>query len=249
MKIRFVALLLVTLLAACASDADLPKGVSAKDAARINLQLGADYARKNEFDVAIEKLKRAIKQDPDLAQAYSTLAYVYGAKGMKEAAEKNYRKAIALDDNDGNLRNNFGVFLCANGKESEALRYFVQAVASKNYTTPEVAWTNAGVCVRRKPDLEAAERYFREALQVKPQFRDALGQMATLTYEKKDYLRCRAFLQRYLATGQATPEVLWIASLNERQLGDISTAQDYESRLKREFPESEQAANLKPNKQ
>jgi type IV pilus assembly protein PilF len=248
-KARLVVLLSLILLVSCASDPDLPKGINPKDAARINLQLGVDYARKNDFDLALEKLNRAIKQDPDLALAHSSIAYVYAAKGMNEMAEEEYRKAIALDANDGALRNNFGVFLCAHGKTTEALRYFMQATVSKTYTTPEVAWTNAGVCARRKPDLDAAERHFREALQVNPQFPDALAQMATLAYEKKDYLRCRAFMQRYLATGQATSEVLWIAALNERQLGDIDTARDYESRLKREFPESEQAANLNSTKQ
>ena len=246
MKLRFALLALVTLFAACASDSDIPKGTNAKDSARINLQLGTDYARKNDFDLAIEKLKRAIKQDSDLAQAHSTIAYVYSAKGMNELAEEEYRKAVSLDSRDGTLQNNFGVFLCAHGKTDEALRHFLQATTSKAYATPEVAWTNAGVCARRKPDFEAAERYFREALQLNPQFPDALGQMATLAYDKKEYMRCRAFVQRYLNTGQATPEVLWIASLNERQIGDIDVARDYESRLKREFPESEQAANLKP---
>lgn len=249
MKIRFLALMLLALLTACVSDPDVPKGVKAKDAARINMQLGVDYARKNDFDLAIEKLNRAIKQDPDLALAHSTIAYVYAAKGMSELAEDEYRKAISLDANDGGLRNNFGVFLCAHGKTSEALRYFMQATASKTYTTPEVAWTNAGVCARRSSDIDTAERHFREALQANPQFPEALAQMATLAYEKKDYLRCRAFMQRYLTTGQASPDVLWIASLNERQLGDIDAAQEYESRLKREFPESEQAANLKPIRQ
>lgn len=249
MKARLGIVLLLVMLAGCASDGDVPKGVNPREAARINLQLGADYARQNNFDMAIEKLKRSIKQDPDVAQAHSTIAYVYSAKGMNELADEEYRKAISLDSSDATLRNNFGVFLCAHGKVDEALRSFVQAATSKNYTTPEVAWTNAGVCARRKPDLDAAERHFREALQANPKFPDALAQMASLAYEKKDYLRCRAFVQRYLATGQATPENLWIAALNERQLGDVDTARDYESRIKREFPESEQAANLNSTKQ
>lgn len=244
MKVRLAAVLLMALLAGCASDGDLPKGVNPRDAARINLQLGADYARKNEFDMAIEKLKRSIKQDSSVAQAHSTIAYVYSAKGMNELADEEYREAISLDPSDGSLRNNFGVFLCAHGKTDEALRNFVRAATSKNYATPEVAWTNAGVCARRKPDIDAAERHFREALQANPKFSDALAQMASLAYEKKDYLRCRGFMQRYLAAGSVTPENLWIAALNERQLGDVDAARDYESRIKREFPESEQAANL-----
>lgn len=249
MKFRFAIVLLIALLAGCASDSDLPKGVNPKDAARANLQLGTDYARKNDFDNAIEKLKRSIKQDSSVALAHSTIAYVYSAKGMNELADEEYRKAIDLDSSDASLRNNFGVFLCAHGKTDEALRNFVQAATSKNYATPEVAWTNAGVCAKRKPDIDAAERHFREALQANPKFADALSQMAMLSYEKKDYLRCRAFMERYLSGGQATAEVLWVAALNERQLGDVDSARDYESRIKREFPESEQAANLNSIKQ
>jgi type IV pilus assembly protein PilF len=238
--------LVIVMLAACAADPDVPGGAKAKEAARINLQLGVDYARKDELDLAVEKLNRASRQDPDLALAHSTIAYVYAAKGMGELAEQHYRKAISLDSDDASLRNNFGVFLCSHNKAAEAQRYFVQAATNNNYATPAVAWTNAGVCARRTPDLDAAERYFREALQVNPQFPDALAQMALLAYQKKDYLRCRAFLQRFETVGQPTPETLWVASLNERQLGDVDAAREYESRLKREFPDSEQAANLKP---
>jgi type IV pilus assembly protein PilF len=244
--IRYFVLIVVALmLAACATDPEAPGGTKAKEAARINLQLGVDYTRKNELDLAVEKLNRAIGQDPDLALAHSTIAYVYAAKGMNELAEQHYRKAIALDSDDATLRNNFGVFLCSHNKAAEAQRYFVQAATNKNYATPAAAWTNAGVCARRAPDLDAAERYFREALQVNPQFPDALSQMVLLAYQKKDYLRCRAFLQRLESVGQPTPEILWVASLNERQLGDVDAAREYESRLNREFPDSEQAANLK----
>ena len=246
-KIRVAVMALVTVLAACATDSDLPPGVNAKEAARLNMQLGVDYARKGDFDLAIDKLNRAIREDSDLALAHSTIAYVYAAKGMNDQAEDEYRRAVSLDPDDGSVRNNFGVFLCSHGKPDEALRFFKLAVASKNYPTPEAAWTNAGTCARRKPDLDAAERYLRAALEINPKFPDALAQMATLFYEKQDYMRCRAFMQRYFATGQATPDTLWIASLNERHLGDVDAARDYENRLKHDFPDSEQAVNLTTN--
>jgi type IV pilus assembly protein PilF len=246
MKFRVAAVFALAILGACSTDPSLPAGKAARDAARINLQMGVDYARKNEYGLAIDKLERAIKEDPELAQAYSTIAYVYANLGQPAQAESHYRKALALDSDDANAYNNFGVFLCANGKATEAQRYFVQAANNKSYPTPAAAWTNAGVCARRQSDLEAAERYFREALQVNPQFPDALAQMAWLTYQKKDYLRSRAFLQRYENVAQPTAETLWIGTMNERRLGDLDASRNYESRLKREFPESDQAANLKP---
>lgn len=233
------------LMAGCASEG-LPTGGAGKEAARINLQMGTEYARKGEYALAIEKLERALKEDPDLTEAHSTIAYVYAGQGQNELAERHYRKALSLDADDANVRNNFGVFLCAHGKPVEAQRYFVEAANNKTYPTPAAAWTNAGVCARRQPDLEAAERYFREALNVNPQFPDALAQMVWISYQKKDYLRCRGFLQRYDAVAAPTAETLWIGAMNERQLGDIEAARNYGSRLKREFPESEQAATLKP---
>ena len=246
MKIRVAAVFVLLLLAACSSDPNLPTGNAGKEAARINLQMGVDYARKNEYAMAIDKLERALKEDPELALAHSTIAYVYAGLGQNALAERHYREALALDSNDADVRNNFGVFLCANGKPVEAQRYFVEAANNKSYRTPAAAWTNAGVCARRQPNLEAAERYFREALQVNPQFPDALAQMAWLTYQHKDYLRSRAFLQRYENVAQPTAETLWIGAMNERQLGDLDASRNYESRLKREFPESDQAVNLKP---
>ena len=247
MKTKAAFLVTVLLMAACSSEPSLPTGQAGREAARINLQMGVDYARKNEYALAIDKLQRALKEDPDLALAHSTIAYVYAGMGQNTLAEEHYRRALALDSDaeDANVRNNFGVFLCANGKPVEAQRYFVEAAKNKNYPTPAAAWTNAGVCARRQPNLEAAERYFREALQVNPQFPDALAQMVWVTYQRKDYLRCRAFLQRYEIVGQPTAETLSIGAMNERQLGDLDAARNYESRLKREFPESEQAVNFK----
>lgn len=230
------------LLAACGAQSDI-KGADLLEAARINTQLGIDYMRKGQMDMALDKLKRAVDQDPNLAIAHSSLAFVYSRHGENELAEKEYRKALSLDSENASVRNNFGVFLCGQGKIAEAERYFLEAAQDKRYATPEAAWTNAGVCLR-KSDPDKAERYFRAALEINREFPDALSQMAWLSYQKHDYWRARAFVQRYELVGQTTPETLWIGALTERQLGDNAAADKYEKRLKTEFPESEEAAKL-----
>lgn len=240
--------LAVLMLSACANNGDLPAGVDLKEAARINAQLGVDYMRNNQMDLALIKLKRAVDQDPEFALAHSSLAFCYAKSGEPEKAEKEYRRALALEPHNGSIRNNFGVFLCGQGNQGEARRMLLDAARDAAYSTPEAALTNAGVCSLQNKDLETAENDFREALKINPDFPDALAQMAELAYQRKDYLRARAFVQRYMSGDQAVPSVLWIGLMTERKLGDLSAARQYEKRLKRDFPESDEAKTLKTYK-
>lgn len=247
MKQMFAGIMIL-LLSACASDSDVPPGVDLKEAARINAQLGVDYMRKGQMDLALGKLKRATSQDPENALAHSSLAFCYTKMLEPELAEREYRRALALEPDSGAIRNNFGVFLCGQDKAVEARRLLLDAANDKSYSTPEAAWTNAGVCARRQKDLETAESDFREALKLNAEFPDALAQMADITYYRKDYMRARAFLQRYMVVAPATPATLWIGLMTERKLGDFSAARQFEKRLKRDFPESEEANTLKTYK-
>lgn len=217
------------------------------EAARINTQLGADYARQGRFDVAEEKLRKAVEQDDRYAPAHTALAYVLTQNGNTADAEREYRRSLSLAPDDAGTHNNFGVFLCGQGKYAEADKSFRAALAERNYSTPEAAWTNAGVCQLKAGNKVAAEDAFREALKLNPEFPDALAQIALITYRQGDWLRTRAFIQRYEKVGSRTPEILLIAAGTERQLGDRVAARRYEQALLREFPESDQAVQLLKN--
>ncbi len=217
------------------------------EAARINTQLGSDYARQGRFDIAEEKLRKAIDQNERYAPAHTTLAYVLTQTGDRENAEREYRRSLALAPDDAGTHNNFGVFLCGEGKYTEADKAFHIALANRNYSTPEAAWTNAGVCQMKAGKTAAAADSFREALKLNPEFADALAQIAVVTYRQGDWLRTRAFVQRYEKVGGRTPEMLLIAANTERRLGDKKSAHAYEQTLLREFPESDQAVQLLKN--
>jgi type IV pilus assembly protein PilF len=216
-----------------------------KEAARLNTQLGIDYMRKGQHDFALEKLKRALEQDSDLAPAHSSIALLYQRRGEAKLAEKHYREALDLNQDDPSTLNNFGIFLCGQGEIEDAEEIFLKAARNRENTNPADAWTNAGVCVRREPKkLEQAENYFREALKLNPRHPNALAQMALVSYERQDYLRARAFLQRYEAIAKPTPQTLWIGLQTERKLGDLQSARGYERRLKTEFPDAQETYDL-----
>lgn len=241
---RIVVLCLsLALLSACGG---MQTREQKQDAARINTQLGLSYAQRGQYGAALDKLKRALQQDPELAVAHAGIAYVYQNLDDARRAEVHYRKALGYSPDDPALMNNFGAFLCGRNRGYEAEPYFVSAARNPQYATPAAALTNAGRCMRPL-DPERAERYLRKALRIDPGYRDALGQMARLSYEQGDYLRTRAFLQRYDLASAATPEMLYIAARAEAALGDTASAAAFERRLRLEFPESEQAAELTPD--
>jgi len=220
------------------------KGPDMQEASRLNSQLGIDYLRRGNVELALEKLERAAQQDPKNADAQLGLALVYDQRKDPEAAEKAYRKAISLDRDDPDIQNNFGIFLCRNGQRAEAERLFTAAANNPDYRTPEAALTNAGVCVLQSGDDVAAERYFRASLDHNRGFSEALIQMAAVSYQRKEYLQARAFLQRYEQVGRPTAASLLMASKTEAALGDQAAAARYAQRLRDEFPTAAENSQL-----
>lgn len=234
--------------AACVSSGNRETPVaSKKEAAKYNMQLGISYLRQGDYRTAQAKLEKAIADDSSLATAHSALGLVYERLGDAAGAEKNYRRAVNLAPGDPDTLNALAVFLCLEKDESaEALRYFDKALGvplSKTYSNKAMLYANAGLCSKRV-DLARAESYLRSALASDPNYRDALLQLADVSFGRANYLQSRAFLERFLAGGTATPDALWLGVRVEKALGERTMAARYAERLKKEFPESAQTRQL-----
>lgn len=246
MKPAFQVFLLIAsaLLAGCVTTSDTVSDASLREAARYNVQLGIEYLNQGRRELAMEKLQRAAEQDPRSAEVRMWLAYAYNHYGDADRADEHYRRALRLDDDNPELRNNYGAFLCQHGRLAEAERHFVAAARNGEYSTPEVAWTNAGICAEREPDLDKAERYYREALNVDSRHEDALWQMAQLAFNRDNALSARGFVQRYLEVAPRSAESMWLGYQVETALEDTVAAQRYATVLRNDFPNSEQARRL-----
>lgn len=242
----WLALFAALLVAGCAGSGGQPRSsaTSGTEAARINTDLGIGYFRQGRTDLAMERLLRAVEQDARYARAHAALAVVYQEIDEPADAERHFRSALRLSDRDPELANTYGVFLCSRERYREAREQFARAARDRLYRTPEVALTNAGVCMRQAGDAEQAERYFRDALQRNPRFPDALLQMTSLSLQGGNFMGARAFLQRYFAAAPVTAESLWLGVQVERSLGDQRTAEQYARRLREDFADSEQARQL-----
>jgi type IV pilus assembly protein PilF len=214
------------------------------DAAEQFYQLGARYFRNGQYALARDRLIRALELDPDMAIAHSALALSYEQLDNPRLAEEHHRKAVRAEPGNYGVHNAYAVFLCGQERYDDAAEQFRRAVRIPENDDREITLTNAGVCMGNKPDYEEAESFLRLALEENATYGEALIQMSLLKFKTEDFLHARAFVQRYLASNKATPEVLFLAVQIEKALGDDRASTDYAHRLLREFPESPQARRV-----
>ena len=247
-------LLPLLLLTACnpatgpSSDQNIRPSHVANDAASANLNLGIEYLRQGKYEDALEKLERAREADPAHPTTYNVLGLLYQQINDPKKAEQYFKKALSLNSNDSSTLNNYGSFLCHQDRLEEAEKTFLKAAANPLYQTPEIAITNAGLCLYNNQKKDRAKEYFQQALQMNPQVPQALIKMSELAIDDFNYLSARAYLQRYQQVSRHTARSLWLGIQIERELGDKDAVSSYALLLKNSFPDSNEAAILLESK-
>ena len=233
---------IITILCGCVSSTtEVRRYEPEDDAAEQNYQLGARYFRNGNYVLARDRLTRAVELDSKYAAAHSMLALTYVQLDNKRLATESFDHAVRYGPNDKDVRNAYAVFLCGQGRYDEAQKQFDKAIAIRTNDNPEVMMSNAGVCMAKKPDVELAEQYFRQALTRRPSYSEALIQLAALKHREGDSFNASAFMQRYLATNEATAVVLFLAIQIETANDNDRAATDYMNQLLRDFPDSAEA--------
>lgn len=241
----FLLVTVAALLASCASTPGSGMSQSQREkAARINTQLGMAYLQKGELDRAQEKLDKAVKQNPDYAEAHMVSAVLHERLEEPDKARAEYERAMDLSPKDPSLLNNYGRFLCEHGDYDRAIDYFQRAASNRLYKKPELALSNAGICAQRQDKLDRAEHFFLAALKRNSRFPVALFHMAQLRFKAEHYLSARGFYQRYLAVADQTPASLWLGVRIEHALGNDDAVASYSLLLRDKYPESEETKKL-----
>lgn len=212
--------------------------------ARAFTELASAYYARGQYKVALDELRKAITAETRYGPAYNVYGLIYMELAEDKLAEENFRRAIELDRNDSEARNNFGLFLCTRGRHDEGLDQFANALRNPLYPFPERAMANAGLCAERKGDLALAEANLLKALKLQPDNANTVIRLAGLNFRQGRLLEAQRLLGRHAELAPPTAESLWLGVRLERRLGDRAQEAAYGLQLRKRFPDSDEARRL-----
>lgn len=238
------------LLAACSGQGVKPDGAADgvdrnAPAAEVNAQIGIEYLRRGDLEQADKKLRRALAQNPVHQPAHLAFAMLQERLAQNVEAERHYRQAIALKPDDSAAYNNFGAFLCRQGRTKEAESAFMKALENPLYRTPELALNNAGLCALQEGNAKKAEAFFRRALDFSPRYGAPMLELADLMHGQGRHGQARIWLKSHADTNLETPRSLWLCVRIERALGHTDAAQRCSLRLRGLFSDAPETKQLR----
>jgi Tfp pilus assembly protein PilF len=103
-----VRLAIIPALAAVAFAS--PTFADVRNDAKAQVEFGIHVAQRGLWREAIYRWERAVEIDPKYAAAYNDLAIAYEHEGQLDKARRAYEKALELDPNNSQVRQNYELF-------------------------------------------------------------------------------------------------------------------------------------------
>lgn len=251
-KIGLIAVLTtVLLLAGCAAnrygdpqnELQTSSDLTANQKRAMNhLNLAVGYYQQRQWISALDDVKKALQSDPNLADAYSIRALIYMEMGETNLADENFQHALSISPGNPDFSNNYGWFLCQNGRAVQSIPYFETAIKNRSYESPAKAFNNAGVCSLKLKNESAAEHYFLKAFQLEPSNPVTNANLSKIYFDRKDYERARFYIGRVPQADELNADVLWLAIKVHHKLGDRDIETSLVTQLRKRHPDSAEYA-------
>jgi len=103
---------------------------------RAHFQLSTAYFGQQDYQKAIDELKKAAEINPNYSPAYNQLGYAYRQVEKYDDAEAAFKKYIELIPNDPNPYDSYGELLMKTGRFDESITQYQKALSVDDHFTP-----------------------------------------------------------------------------------------------------------------
>jgi len=242
---KALILLLLSFTIGCAPSSETLKKEEMAITAR---NLGEKYMVENNFPKAIKEFTRAEQLDPKdpITQYHMGLAFRASAKTTRnptskstflDLAVKHYKKALDLDPDYSEARNNLGNVYMDQQKWDKAIECYEKVSKDLVYPTPYFPLSNLGWAYYNKNDYALAEKYYLDALNLEPRFLLAILGLGRTYIAMGKTLDAVGVLEKAAEVYPQTPEVYF----------DLADAYKASKNVKKAIEAYRKVITLSPN--
>lgn len=186
-------------------------------------------------DDALTILEIAQKQQPPTAELYFALGRAREVKGELTSAEKDFRRAVALDPNSVAAMQALARSLALQGHWDKAAELLSRARRA-DPDSPDILRKFAAASLHAGKTADAVDAS-QQLLKLRPKESEALYLLGVAQLQNGDAEQARGTLQRYVNLRNNDPLALLALGMADANLRDFAAAQ----------PEFEQSLKLDPN--
>ncbi|MHA3055858.1 type IV pilus biogenesis/stability protein PilW [Acinetobacter sp. ANC 4633] len=217
-----------------------------KKAAEIRVEIAAEYLRTGDLDAAKRALDDVFQETTRNVRANMLMAVLLQQEGSPEnvaKAEEYFKRAISIDPQDAQTRNNYGRYLFQLGRYNDALEQLKLAGSTLGYEQRGMALENLGLTYLKLGDVSNAEKTFRQVLQVNRNSTVSMLELAEIFYLRQQFaLATEAYgdYVRLVGDKDQSARGLWVGIRLARANGDNMSKQVLVNQLRALFPDSQE---------
>jgi tetratricopeptide (TPR) repeat protein len=156
-----------------------------KAQAEATRKLGEAYLRQGKYRIALKHLKKAEELVPADHMLQDDLGLCYYFLNDQDQAIFHFKKALEIKDDYTLARNNLGNAYAEKKDWDKAIEQYKIVTTDLLYGTPQKPLSNLGVVYYELQEYELSVQYYLKALDIKPDFVQALYGLAK-TYMAMD---------------------------------------------------------------
>jgi len=173
--------LLIGLLISCTTK-NVEEQKAQAEAAR---RLGEEYLIHGKFRIALKEFKKAESIYPDDPILHDDIGLAFYYLGNQDQAILSFKKALGIKDDYTPARNNLGNAYAEKKEWDKAIEQYKIVTSDLLYGTPQFPLSNLGLAYYQKKEYGLSAQYYLKALDLKPDFVQALYGLAR-TYMAMD---------------------------------------------------------------
>lgn len=216
-------------------------GIDKSEAAQRYVDAAKAYIEDKNTRKALEHLKRAESFEKKSVELFHTYALLYHLENDVEREEYYYKKALAQDKNNSQVKNNYGGFLCRHDKASKGIKLLKDASEDYAYASRSEAYINRGLCELVLENKEAAEKSFQQSLRLGTQSSQPYYELAKIYFEKEDAKAANMYYLQFVnKAARQDAQSLWLGIRIANLKGDQNAVSSYALSLQKFFPKSKE---------